>query len=76
MNPKLYRNPTFEDYLATVFANESLVLDDDLPDATNNWIADLDPQELIDYAEAWGVQTKEDFVEASQKFCNDMLNSY
>jgi len=49
------KNKTFENYLQEQFIKtEPQVLDDDLTDAFDNWITDLDVQEVIDYAEAWG----------------------
>lgn len=43
---------TFEDYLKEQFwENCPSVLDDELPDAFDDWLGNLDTQELIDYAE-------------------------
>lgn len=42
----------FEDFLKTKHCElHPMVLDDDLTDSFDNWISQLDQQELIDYAE-------------------------
>lgn len=71
-----YQYKDFEDYLEWQFARNSMALDDDLPDATNAWIGNLDPQELIDFANEWAKTIKEDVVNFAQKAADDLLNSY
>lgn len=45
---------TFEDYLQEQFIlSEPQILDDDIPDAFNDWLVDLAIDEIIDYAEKW-----------------------
>jgi len=39
----------FEEYLKLVHANEYHGLDDDMPDAFNDFLADLDGEEYIEY---------------------------
>lgn len=49
---KTYKD--FEDFLQEKFIeNNPSVLDDDIPDAFSDWLADLDVQELIDYGNAY-----------------------
>lgn len=43
---------TFEDYLQQVHAEDYIGTDDDMPDAFDNWVGDLDNTELMDLAEA------------------------
>lgn len=45
---------TFEDFLKEQHAEEYMGTDDDMPEAFENWMANLDVQEVIEYAEAWG----------------------
>lgn len=45
---------TFEEYLQNVHAQEYHGTDDNMPDAFDNWVASLDVDEVIEYAEAWG----------------------
>lgn len=45
---------TFEEYLEEEFAQEYKGLDDDMPEAFNEWLSSLEPVEVIDYAELWG----------------------
>lgn len=45
--------PTFEKYLEEQCDYEA-VLDDDMPDYLDNWISNLDIQEVMDYAQEWG----------------------
>lgn len=58
-----YKN--FEDYLSKVFADsvrftEDDPLDDDFPDAFDNWLCDLDVDDFIkhgdDFAKIWAKQ--------------------
>jgi len=45
----------FEDYLQDKFIRDNPhVLDDDIPDAFDNWLSDMDCGELIDLANDWG----------------------
>jgi len=47
-----YKN--FEDYMMEMHMKEEpCVLDDDLPDAFSDWLCDLDPQSMIDYADKY-----------------------
>jgi len=53
----LLNRPTFEDYLADRFmedAPEDVGCKDTFADNLDNWLANLDVQEVMDYAEAWG----------------------
>ena len=43
----------FEEYLKLVHANEYHGLDDDMPDAFNDFLADLDGEEYIEYGNAF-----------------------
>ena len=46
--------PNFEEYLQEQFTDtEPQVLDDDLPDAFDSWLQDLDVQELMDYGQQY-----------------------
>ena len=44
----------FEDHLREMFANNYEGLDDDMPDAEAEWFSDLDPADVIEWAETWG----------------------
>jgi len=41
----------FEDYLMEKHSEQYIGLDDDMPDDFNDWLCQLDPQEIIDFAE-------------------------
>ena len=45
---------TFEDFLKDRHANDYCGLDDDMPDAFDSWVGELDVQEVIDLAELYG----------------------
>ena len=47
---------SFEDYLEEKFVGGEggMILDDDLSDAFDGWIADLDADELIKFGEQYG----------------------
>lgn len=46
MNP-----PTFEDYLKAVHAEGYTGTDDDMPDAFDAWVSQLEPEYIIELAE-------------------------
>lgn len=50
---------TFENYLEEVHAKLYTGTDDDMLDQCNDWVANLDIQEVIDYAEQWGAEQYE-----------------
>ena len=52
--PKFKPRETFEDYLMDIYIRSENPLDDDIPDGFADWIADSDPNDLIEYAERWG----------------------
>ena len=46
---------TFENYLQEVHMRQrSWVLDDDLPNDFDYWVSELQPDEIITYAQQWG----------------------
>jgi hypothetical protein len=46
---------TFENYLKNLHAQEHPeILDDDMPDSFDSWLTDLQPDDFIKYAQAWG----------------------
>lgn len=46
---------TFEDYLQQKHADQAeCILDDDMPEDYDNWLCELEPEELIKHAEEWG----------------------
>lgn len=52
------KTQTFEDFLETQFAADYHGFDDDMPDAFDAWMGNLDVQEVIDYADLWGETLK------------------
>ena len=54
----------FIDFLQRKFLKlEPQVLDDYLPDAFDHWSSTLDTQEVIDFAEEWGVELSKEVRE-------------
>lgn len=53
---KTYKFKDFEDYLMTVFGegDGASVLDDDYPDAFNDWLCDLEPDDFIRFGNIYG----------------------
>lgn len=45
----------FEEYLKDMHAENYHGVDDDMPDSFETWLADLDTDEIINYANKWGV---------------------
>ena len=49
------KDKTFIYFLQKHFTKENpQILDDDLPDAFDDWFTELNSQEVADYAEEWG----------------------
>ena len=44
---------TFEDYLKEVHGKSYMGLDDDMPDAYQDWVSNLDQDEIIDIADKY-----------------------
>jgi hypothetical protein len=44
----------FEDFLRDKHAEKYHGLDDDMSDAFEDWLTNIDVQDVIDYAEEWG----------------------
>lgn len=55
---KIKATQSFEDYLKDRHASNYMGTDDDMPDASDNWMADLDIEEVIAYAEDWAKTLK------------------
>lgn len=54
LNKKIKKEVDFEYYLQEKFTEEEpQVLDDDIPDRFNDWLEQLDIQEVIDYAQEY-----------------------
>lgn len=49
---------TFEQYLAEVFAKDYMGSDDDMTDKFDDWVCQLDNQEIIDLANEYGKKNK------------------
>jgi len=49
----------FYDFLREQHGNGYMGLDDDMGDACDNWIGDLDPEELVDFADLYAYQVTE-----------------
>lgn len=44
----------FEKYLQECHADEYIGTDDEMPDAFDDWVSNLEADDLIAYAQAWG----------------------
>jgi hypothetical protein len=47
--------PDFENYLQNKHADQYNGTDDTMIDDYEDWLQELDPQDLIDYANEWGI---------------------
>lgn len=55
------KKESFESFLQDKFCRENpCILDDDIPDAFSEWIANADPTEVISWAEEWGKKNDKD----------------
>lgn len=48
----------FEDYLKDAHAEEYTGTDDDMPDAYDNWLGELDGEEYIKYADLYAIEVR------------------
>lgn len=56
------KHKTFEDYLAEKHMEQNPeILDDDLPNSFDTWLTDLQVDDFIAYAEAWGKELVSEF---------------
>lgn len=58
------RIETFEDFLKEKHAEEYMGLDDNMPDAFDGWLGDLDAEEWMDLGEEYGQKLQEQFKKA------------
>ena len=58
---------TFDEYLKEIHAQNYTGTDDDMPDAFNNWFAEIDIFRLTIYAEGYGNYIKDEFARAIKK---------
>jgi hypothetical protein len=63
----LYKLDNFEDFLTEIHADQYHGLDDDMPDDCGDWIANLDPEEFIDYADQYHVRQLQWYAKQAQK---------
>ena len=55
----------FDDFLMSVFTEETNLLDDDIPDGFEDWIVEQDKEEIMRLANIYGMErNREGFVEA------------
>jgi len=47
------RMKTFEEYLSEQFWKQYTGLDDEAPEAEQDWIAELEPSDWLDYGQSW-----------------------
>lgn len=60
------KQQTFEEYLQDRHAVQYHGTDDDMPDDFDQWVSELDPNKVIEYAERWGDELK-------RIYCNEVL---
>ncbi len=66
---KTYTKQTFENYLKEYFTElNPQVLDDDLPDAFDNWLGGRDVDDIIKYGELYGREQAIAGAESAMKY--------
>ena len=58
---------TFREYLADKHAEQYVGTDDMMPDDFNDWMSDLDVEDVVDLAEKWGGPKFPDNVTEDEK---------
>jgi len=53
---------TFESYLVDRHADQYEGLDDEMSDDFNDWIADMDSEEMMDFADLYGEEIKKELT--------------
>jgi hypothetical protein len=61
------KNNTFEEFLQNKHSEDYHGLDDDMPDAFEAWMSQLDVAEVEEYAEEWGRQLIEKLIEETKR---------
>lgn len=60
----------FEDFLRSDCCEYEGILDDDMPDAFDAWISDIDTQEVMDYADKYAENILKQLKEIVQEYTN------
>lgn len=58
----LKKTEMFEDYLQDIHASNYEGLDDDMPEDYEEWLSNLDVQELIDYADKFVAKVRTELL--------------
>ena len=64
---------TFEDYLRDTHAKVYTGTDDNMPDAFDNWLTDLQADDFMKYAQWWGDRTAQQAINNCLKEINGQL---
>ena len=48
--------PTFEDFLKETYAHNYTGTDDDMPDAFDSWLSELEGEEWLDFGNRYGAE--------------------
>jgi|GEM_PF-4511171 len=66
------KNQSFDSFLQDVHAKGYNGTDDDMPDAYESWLMGLDVQEIMDFAEEYGVEIyKKGFIDGGITTANE-----
>lgn len=65
---------TFEKYLEEDVWEPEGVLDDDMPEAFDAWLEQLDVQEVMDYAQEWGDEFRKEVLSDLNKIGEALKN--
>ncbi|NCB43897.1 MAG: hypothetical protein EOM59_14960 [Clostridia bacterium] len=66
---------TFEEYLQEQFWKQYNGLDDEAPEAEADWMAELEPQDWIDYAKSWVADAYKEKQNDYEKNFDDMMDN-
>ena len=67
---------SFEEYLRNIFANSYTGTDDLMPDAECDWFNDLDPADVIVWAEKWGQEMLKSEIRKERAEIISLIDSY
>lgn len=69
----LMKQETFEEFMKEKHAEDYHGLDDDMPDAFDNWLGEIDGADMMDYAEEFGRKVYLQGFDRAAKVANEAI---
>ena len=66
----------FEDYLREIHALGYMGSDDDMPDAFNQWLEDLEPADWLGYGQTYGISRALRAMDRAKEILHEIYKKY